>query len=247
VPTKSRIRAIVYGAVAGGFLGLLAMVVFGGRFGLEAAVATPVSEGSPRASIDFVASSGGLYLVVLAAGFTAGLVIAGIAYAVGRESEPDSPKFPLHWFLPVAGFTAAIAAYTAMRTGVALMGDIEAGIVTISVFSLAVVIVVSGGVAGAITSYIVDLLARPDMMGFGGAAFPRSTSEAMGAMGRAIGLPVLAVVIGGIFAVGLAQILLETSGTMAVILFSLAGAIVLGGAALIAYRPWERGGDSSAG
>ncbi len=245
--TKSRFRAVLYGAVAGGFLGLIAVALLGGRFALASAVATPVAEGSPRASIDFVASSGGMYMLVLLAGVLGGLAIAGITYAVGRESEPDAPKFPLRWLLPIAGFVSGIAAYSAFRAGLGLFADITAGIVVVSVSQLVLIALCSGAVAGAVTAFIVDRLARPDMLGLGGIAWPSGVRDLMGAMTRAVGLPIMAVVIGGVFAVGLAQILLEATATMAVVIFSAAGALVLGGAALLAYRPWDRDRDVSAG
>ena len=63
----------------------------------------------------------------------------------------------------------------------------------------------------------------------------------------AVGIPLVAVTVAGVFAIGLAQVLLTAEGTLAVVLFSLAAALVLGGAALIAYRPWERDGDGATG
>ena len=41
--------------------------------------------------------------------------------------------------------------------------------------------------------------------------------------------------------VGLSQILLAVEGTGAVVIFSVVGALVLGGATLIALAPWDRG------
>ncbi len=236
----ARLRAIFYGAAAGGILALAALAVLGGRFGLGAAEATPVAEGSPRAAIDFAASSGGMYLIVIFTGILVGLAVAGIGYAFGRESEPESPKFPLRWTLPMAAVTAAIAGYAAMRGGIGVLGDIDAGVVTISVFRFVLISLVAGAVAGAITAYIVDRLARPDLLGLGGVAWPSRPGEAMGAMARSVGIPLLAVVVAGAFAVGLSQLLLGAGGAAAVAIFSIAGAIVLGGATLVAYRPWER-------
>lgn len=243
---KSRFRAVLYGSVAGAFVSLVAVVVLGGRFALASAVATPVAEGSPQASIDFMASSGGMYLLVVLAGLLGGLAIAGITYAVGRESEPDAPKFPLRWLLPVAGFVSAVTAYTALRAGIGAFADIYAGVVTVSVFRFMLIAAFSGASAGAVTAFIVDRLARPDLLGFGGVAWPTTAGELLGAMSRAVGLPILAVVIGGVFAVGLSQLLLTASATVAVVLFSLVAALVLGGAVLLAYRPWDRDRDAPA-
>jgi hypothetical protein len=237
---------VAYGAVAGGFLGLIAVALLGGRFALNAAVATPVADGSPRASIEFVASSGGMYMLVLLAGIVGGLAIAGITYAVGRESEPDAPKFPLRWLLPTAGFVSGVAAYATFRAGLGLFADITAGVVTISVSQLVLIALSSGAVAGAVTAFIVDRLARPESLGLGGVAWPSGARELLGAMTRAVGLPIMAVVIGGVFALGLSQLLLGVSATTAVVIFSVVGVLVLGGAVLLAYRPWERDRDVSA-
>jgi hypothetical protein len=226
-------------------LALVAIALLGGRFGLGAAVATPLAEGSPRADMEFVASSGGMYLIVVVAATVVGLVVGGIGYAVGRETEPDSPKFPLRWLLPVAGFVSGVAGYSALRAGLGLASDIDAGVVTISVSGFVIVALIIGLVAGAITAFIVDRLARPELLGFGGAAWPTSAREIMGAMTRAVGIPLLAVVVAGVFSIGLSQVLLSAEGTLAVVLFGVAGAIVLGGATLIAYRPWERDGDAT--
>lgn len=243
----SRLRAVLFGALAGAVLVLVAIAVFGGRFGLGAATATPIAEGSPRATIEFVASSGGMYLMVVLTGLLVGLAVAGIGYAVGRETEPDAPKFPLRWLLPVAAFVSAVAGYSTLRAGLGLTSDITAGVVTIGVDAFIAAAVVSGLVAGGITAYIADRLARPELLGFGGVAWPTSARELMGAMARSVGIPLVAVVIAGVFAIGLAQLLLTAEGTLAVVLFSVAGALVLGGATLVAYRPWERdrGGAAS--
>jgi hypothetical protein len=245
VTLKSRFRAVVYGAIGGALLGLFAVVLLGGRFALESAVAVPVSEGSPRADVDFVVSSGALYWGWLLTGIVGGLAIAGLTYAVGREAEPDAPKFPLRWLLPIAGIVSGIAAYSVLRFGLALTGDITMGEVTISVLSMALLAAASGAVAGAVTALIVDQLARPSTLGLGGVAWPESTGELMGAMTKSVGLPIAAVLIAGSFAVGLAQVLIEVEGTAAVVIFSVAGAVVLGIATLLAYRPWERDGDGS--
>lgn len=237
--TTSRIRAALYGSLAATLLALVAYVLLGGRFALGAAIATQLREGSPRAAIDFSGSSGGLYLIVLIAGIGVGLVVAGITYAAAREREPDTPKFPLRYQLPIAGLVSGITAYTVLRAGIGSLADIEAGIVVVSVVRFTLIVALAGAVSGAITGYVVDRLARPDLLGLGGVAW-ESRGAVMKSMARAVGLPVVAVVIAGGFAVGLSRVLLDAEGTLAVILFSVAGTIVLAGAALLAYRPWER-------
>lgn len=245
--SSSRVRAVLYGTVAGAFLALVSFAVFGGRFALSAAVATPVAEGSTRASIDFAASSGGLFLIVIVAAVLGGLAVGGITYATARETEPDTPKFPLRYQLPTAAAMSAITAYAMVRAGIGGFGDIVLGVVTISVFRMLLIVLVAGATAGAVTGYIVDRLARPELLGLGGVAW-ESHRAVLASMTRAVGIPLVAVVGAGGFAIALAELLLAAeSAEVAVILFSAAGAIVLGGLTLIAYRPWDRnGGQPSA-
>ncbi len=238
--SKSRIRAVLYGAIAGSILGMSAMALFGGRFGLGSAVATPAREGSVQASIDFMASTGGLYLIVVVIGVLGGLIIAGTAFAVGRESDPDSPRFPLRYLLPVAGIVSAVTAYTGIRVGLGGWGDITAGVATIPVATMVAVTGFTGAVAGAITSSIVDRLARPETLGLGGAAWPTSPGALMADTARAIGTPLMGFLIAGGFAIAFSELLLAAEGAAAVAIFSVMGALALAGAALLAYRPWDK-------
>lgn len=235
----SRLRAVLYGAVTGTLLALMSMALFGGRFGLQSAVAIPVAEGSPIATTYFVASTGGLILLVIVIGVLAGLAIAGAAYAFARESDADAPMFPLRYLLPVAGVVSALFAYLGLWVGVLGWGDDTAGITTIPVLDLIVIAAVTGAVSGSITAAIVDRLARPVALGLGGVAWPTSPGALMGEAARAVGTPIIAVVVAGGFAILLAEVLLALEGTAAIVVFGLAGAFVLGGAALLAYRPWE--------
>jgi hypothetical protein len=242
VSSNNRVRAFLYGTVAGAFLALVTFAVFGGRFALRAAVATPIAEGSSRAHLDFAASSGALFLIVIVGAVLGGLAVAGITYAAAREGEPDAPKFPLRYQLPIAAGVAAITAYAVVRAGIGGFGDITMGIVTVSVFRMALIVVVAGATAGATTGYLVDRLARPELLGLGGVAW-ESHRAVLASMTRAVGIPLMAVVGAGGFAIALAQLLLGAENIdIAVILFSVAGAVVLGGITLLAYRPWDRDG-----
>lgn len=240
--SNSRVRAFLYGTVAGAFLGLVAFAILGGRFALGAAVAVPLATGSQRAAIQFAASSGGLFLIVIVAAVLGGLVVAGITYAAAREGEPGAPKFPLRYQLPTAATVSAIATYAVVRAGIGGFGDIVMGVVTVSVFRMVLIVAVAGATAGAVTGYIVDRLARPELLGLGGVAW-ESHRAVLASMTRAVGIPLVAVVGVGGFAIALSQLLLSANSTeVAVILFSVAGAVVLGGITLIAYRPWDRDG-----
>ena len=59
--------------------------------------------------------------------------------------------------------------------------------------------------------------------------------------GGAIGIPALAIAIGALLAISLAQILLAAdSVAVTVTIFAVAGAVILGGTTLLALRPWDR-------
>ncbi len=241
-----RLRTVTYGALFGALLSLMAMALFGGRFALGSATATPVADGSAVARIGFEASTGWMYLLAVMAGLVAGGCIAAATYAVGREAQPEAPRFPLRWVVPVAAGVAALFSYGGLRTTLLLGGETTEGIGTISLVAMVVGLLITGAVAGAITAAVVDRLARPETLGLGGAAWPTSPRALIGEAARAIGTPMMAMVAAGGFAVVLAETLLALEGTAAVVVFSLAAATVLGGATLLAYRPWERrSGDAA--
>jgi len=229
-----RVMAAMYGAVAGALTALVLGAVFAGRFALTSLT---VSDG--RAV--FEASSGAVYLLVVVIGLLGGLVIAAVTYVFGVETEPDAQRFPATWMLPIGAVVAALFSYAVLRFGVGAAGDISAGVITISTARMVVIMVVIGVVAGSITAAVVDALARPSFIGFHGEAAPASTSEMVREMIHAIGAPVIAIIVGAVFAISLSQILLAIEGTGAVVVFGVVGAVVLGGATLIALRPWDRG------
>ena len=103
---SQRLRTTVAGAVAGGLLGLVLTAIYGGRAALGSVDAIALRGSVARS--EFVVSSGGMYALVLLVSMLGGLIIAGVTYALGREAEPDAPKFPLSWLLPVAAITSAI-------------------------------------------------------------------------------------------------------------------------------------------
>ncbi len=227
----------MYGAIAGGVVAMVLLTIFVGRFAVNA---LDVLNG--RAS--FEASSGSVYLLVVVTGLLGGLAISVVTYAFGAESEPESQRFPLTWMLPIGAVVAALFAYAVLRFGVGLAGDISAGVITISVMRMAVIALVMGVVAGGITGATVDALARPSMIRFEGEAAPESPQAILAEMLQAIGAPVIALIVGAVFAIALAQVLLAVEGIGATIIFSVVGALVLGGAALIATAPWDREGSA---
>jgi hypothetical protein len=237
---RSRLRPTVYGALAGGLLGLSLMVLFTGKFAIGSIDAVLLDRSGPRARPEFVVSSGGLYLLIVVAAVAGALAVAGIIYAFGRESEPMARRFSLASMLPVAAVTGAVFGYGTMRAGLGAGADIDLGIVTVSTYRMAVVISIAGVVTGGVTANVVDALARPATLGLEGEALPQSLGAFLGEMQRAVGSPMVSVVVLAVFAIGLSQLLLAIEGTAAVALFAVVGAVVLAGATLAAYRPWDR-------
>ena len=230
------LAASLYGAAAGAVAALVLMPIFVGLFAVDT-----LDIINRRAS--FAASTGSMYLLVIVLGLIGGLAISAVTYAFGKESEPGTQRFPVHWMLPIGAVVAALFAYMVLRFGVGAAGDITAGVATISVLRMVIVALLMGLFAGAATAAVVDALARPSLIGFEGEAAPESTGAMVKEMLRAIGAPVIAIIVAAAFAVALAQLLLAFEGVGAVVIFSVVGALVLGGATLIALRPWER--DSS--
>ncbi|MCP3973748.1 MAG: hypothetical protein GY720_04570 [bacterium] len=235
-----RVRSVVYGAAAGALLGVVAVALWGSRASLGSVEGILIDPAAGRGRSDFMISSGWLYLAVILLAMLGGLTIAAIVYAFGRENEPDGARFPLPYLLPAAAVTAAIMAYTSLRFGLGATATIEAGTVTVSVFRLIIISVIVGLVAGGATASVVDALARPGFLGFEGEAVPSSPAAFSREMMAAIGAPTIALVVIAVVAVGLSQLLLSLSATGSVVAFSVAAALILGGAALMAYRPWER-------
>lgn len=240
-----RVRSVIYGAAAGALLAVFGLVVYGSRASLQSVTGVLLDPATDRGRSDFVISSGGLYMAVLVLAVLGGLLIAGIVYAFGREDDPDGSRFPLRYLLPTAGITAAIMAYATLRAGLGATATIENGTITISVFRMIVVALITGLVAGGVTASVVDALARPGFIGFEGEAVPSSPRAFMKEMMSAIGAPTIAVIAIAIFAISLSQVLLSLHGAGSVIAFSVVGAIVLGAGALAAYRPWDQSGSST--
>jgi len=234
-----RVRTVVLGAAGGALLALAALAVFGSRASLGSVEGVLLEPAAGRGRSDFVISSGGLYLAVIILALLGGLVIAGAIYAFG-DRDGGERRFPLRFLLPTAAITAAIMAYAVLRAGLGALATIENGTVTVSVFRLIIVSMTAGAVAGGATASVVDALARPSFLGFEGEAAPHSPAAFMREMVSAVGAPTIAVVVAAVFAIGLSQVLLSLHGAAAVAAFGIVGALVLGGAALVAYRPWEK-------
>ena len=234
----TRARAVGYGELAGALMALALVAILGSRAAIDGA-------GITDGRAEFVVSAGSLFLTVAISGALGGMLIAGTAYIFAHQTEPDNPRFPLGYLLPVAAITGALFSYIPMRIGLGGWGDLVEGTITVSVYAMVIIGLIAGIIAGGITTAIVDALARPAFLRLEGEAWPTSGREVAVHMLRAVGTPLVALLVGAVFAVGLSQILLEVEGTGAVIVFSVVAALILGGAALIAARPWDRNGTAS--
>lgn len=240
-----RYRSTLYGALAGGLLALVLIAVFGSITALRSVDATVLDEAAMRARPEFVVGAGAMYFLVILLGLVGGLVITAIAYAFQRQENLEGEMFPLRYLLPTGAITAAIMAYVGIRIGIGAAGSIAAGEITVSVARLLVISVLSGAFAGAVTAATVGALARPEVLAIEGEAVPASFRAFTAEMVRAVGSPMIGVIFAAGFAIGLSQLLLAIEGLGAVAIFSVVGALVLGGATLLALRPWERRGKSS--
>ena len=231
----SRRNTLLIGGGIGVAAALTGLAFLVGRFGLSAVVQV---DGEPSLQV----SSGSLYLLVIVVAALAGFAIGGLSYGAGVATEPDASRFALRYMLPIASAIATMMSYALLRVGVGGFGDIEGGLITIGALPLAVTVLVMGGVAGAVTSAVVDALARPELYGFGDETMPTGAREIMSAMMSAVSLPLVAAITAAAFTIPLSLILIELSGNAAVILFSVVGAVVLGVATIASARPWDNNG-----
>ena len=189
----------------------------------------------------FTASTASMGLLVFALGALGGLIIAAFAHASGRARNPEAARFAFGWLAIVGIVLGGTMAFATVSLGVTIGGNSTSGSITMPVTAMVVSVAVAGLLAGAITAPVVDALARPASFGALDAATPMTSGQFWSDMGRAIGIPVLAISIGALLAVLLAELLLSTdSAAASVAVFSVVGAIVLGGTALFAIRPWDR-------
>lgn len=234
--SNSRRSATIFGAVGGSAISLALFAFFLGVYALH----SPVLDGG---SAFIEVTSGSLYLLVLVLGALGGLLIGAVGYGVGVSADPEADRFPLRYLLPVASASAAILAYAVLRIGVGGFGTIEGGVVTIGALRMTVTVLLMGAVAGGITSGIAVALARPELFEFGGEAWPSSPREVARAMMSAVSAPLVAAVVAAAFAIPLSLVLIELEGDAATVVFSVVGALVLGGTTLVATRPWEQRAD----
>lgn len=240
--------ATLNGAIAGVLIALGCVAWFGGYLGIDTVEAVTSIPNTPAAEPQFVATANSLWLMLFLLGAAGGLIVATISYGVGRVVDPEADAFPAGWLLLLGTVLGAVVAFSTVRLGVTIWGDLEADIMSVPVATFILIAAVAGLLGGAIIAPIVDALARPATMGPRNEATPISSRAFWMDLGGAIGVPLLAVAIGAIVAISLAQLLLSVdSNIVAVVIFSVFAALVLGLAALLAYRPWDRSSGNSTG
>lgn len=237
--TRRRLRATTYGSVAGALIGLVLLVFWTGDTALES-IEGLIDDGIGRS--DFMTSSGGMYVLAALSSAIGGLAITAITYTLGREADPDGSRFPLGYLLPVGVITSVIVGYALLRAGLGLAADIEEGVVVVSVFRMTIIAAVAGAGAGGITARVVHTLSRPAFLALEGEAWPASGRAVTHEMMRAVGGPTIALLTVAVLAIAFSQLLLTLGGAAVVAVFGVVGGIVLFGAALIAYRPWDNAG-----
>lgn len=235
--TRLPIAPYVLGAL-GGLIVAIALLAF---FGAYTAIDTVEVDGVAS----FIASTSYMGLLVFVLGAAGGVIIAAFAYVAGRARDPNAPRFAFGWLAIVGIVLGGSTAFATISLGVTIGGERLSGTVTMPVTAMVVSVAVAGLLGGAITTPIVDSLARPATFGVENAATPATSGAFWADMGRAIGIPVLAISIGALLAIGLAELLLSAdSAVVSVAVFSIVGAVILGGTALLATRPWDRGSEA---
>ncbi|MCB2224625.1 MAG: hypothetical protein KQH83_10710 [Actinobacteria bacterium] len=235
MPRRTTIATLL-GAVLGGMVALAVLALAAARV-IDHGVVSGDGGGV------FRVGEGAMDLLIVVAGAAAGLVLGAIGYAVGKESSPDSPRVSLGPLLLLGAVVGAAVGFAIARAALGLAADRAGEIATVTVFRAALVALAAGGVTGAVIGGTVERLSRPEAFEFGGEAWPSSPVEFARDALRAMGLPALALVVGGAFVLGLSRVLLHASKEVALIVFGGVAAVVLFGAAFIASHPGD-GGDS---
>lgn len=226
---KNRATVILSGALAGGLIGIALFALFAGRFAIDALGLTGGGDA------ELTVTSGALYLATVVAALIGGVIVSVIAYGVSSDDDETVTRFELGHILPFGLVTAVAAGYSILRAGLGVAGDAEAGIVSLPIAALALTVLISGLVTGALVAWVVATLAAKSIVGFEGEAAPSSTTAMMKAATRAVTGPMLAIIVIAALAIALSQLLLAAEGVAAIAIFGGAAAVVLLGAAGFAY------------
>lgn len=236
---KKRSTVIFTGGLAGGLIGISMLVLFAGRFAMDAVDLTGNGDGA------LSVTTGALYLAAVAVALIGGAVVSAIAYGVSA-AEDAATRFELAHILPFGLVTAVAAGYSVLRAGLGIAGETATGVITVRAAALALTVLIAGIVAGMLVAWVVSVLAAKSIVGLEGEAAPASTGALMKAATRAVMGPMLAIAIIAALAISFAQLLLAAEGVAAIAIFGGAAAVVLLGAAAASYLGGPRNKDGAA-
>lgn len=237
--TRNPAVPYLVGSVAGLSVAMALFVVIAGATSITTVSIGDAATGRDLPELTATASIVGL--VVFLSGAVGGLLVSAATYAIGRAQDPDTPRFSFPVIAPIGILLPAVLAFAVVSLGLSLFGTSLEGVVAVPVTALVGVSAAAGLVAGAVTVPIVDALSRHSSIGDPNEATPATGEAFWSDFGRAVGIPAVAIAIGALLAVGLAQVLLSAESTVATVsVFSLVGALILGGTTLLALRPWEK-------
>ena len=170
-----------------------------------------------------------------------GLLVSAATYAVGRAQDPETPRFSFPVIAPIGILLPAALAFSVVSLGLSLFGSSLDGVVAVPITAFVTRLGRCGTRRRCRHGSDRGWSLPPLPVGDPNEATP-STSEAFWSdFGRAIGIPAVAIAIGALLAIGLAQVLLSADSTVVTVtVFSVVGAIILGGTTLLALRPWEK-------
>mgnify|MGYP001815613146 CR=1 FL=1 len=239
VTTRNPALPYVVGSVAGIAIAMALLTVTVGVTSITTVSTGTAATGDPLPELTATGSL--LGLIVFLAGAVGGLLVSAGAYAVGRAQDPDTPRFSFPAIAPIGILLPAAISFAVVSLGVSAFGTSLDGVVTVPVTAFVSVSAVAGLAAGAVTVPIVDAMSRHSSIGDPNEATPSSSKAFWSDFGRAVGSPAVAIAIGAVRAVGLAQILLSADSTVVTVtVFAVVAAIILGGTTLLALRPWEK-------
>ena len=237
--TRNPVVPYFVGSVAGFSVAIALVAVVVGATSITTVSIGSAATGSVLPELSATGSLIGL--LVFLAGAVGGLLVSAATYAVGRAQDPDTPRFSFPVVAPVGVLLPATVSFAVVSLGLSAFGTSLNGVVAVPVTEFVVVAALAGLIAGAVTVPIVDGLSRQSSIGDPNEATPSSSSAFWSDFGRAVGIPAVAIAVGALLAVGLAQLLLNAHSTAIVVtVFSVIGALILGGTTLLALRPWEK-------
>ena len=250
VGIKRTMTVLALGGAAGAVLGLMVLALFGGFIVTDTVGSVVIDSSRSIARPILAPTTGALYLLVIVTGAAGGALISVLTIALAGYFDPDDPRFRPS-VLVVAGATlGAVVAYALLRAGIGWGGSIVtdsvtgAKIVTLSVYRATWVAVGVGAGSGMATALGVERLSRTAVLGLEGEAWPTSRLAFMREATPAMLIPVVALLgaVGIVFAFSRLLLAGAEENVVAVTIFSVAAAAILGGAAFIASHP-PRGGE----